>query len=195
MNDSEHADLVEAIRTLHREKNAAYRDAWKKRGEVISILANLARKVDRLEYVLDGASDGSESIVDTAVDLLVYCLKYEAFLADLDADVALRLFGSSSTLGHPYSDGNGGFEHLLDSLHPSDFEAAANLGQAAAELIICFNNLEACFSGVDTARTALVRFEHAQQLTITTTHLLGLLRQQHGSSFRCFQDSQLEKDV
>ena len=47
-------DLAAAVRRLHRAKDAAYRDAWKRRGEVISILANIARKADRLEYGLDG---------------------------------------------------------------------------------------------------------------------------------------------
>ncbi len=45
----------EVVTRLHRVKDAAYRDAWKRRGEVISILANIARKVDRLEYGLGGA--------------------------------------------------------------------------------------------------------------------------------------------
>jgi hypothetical protein len=57
---------------MHREKDAAYRDAWKKRGEVLSILANIARKVDRLEYVLGGAlATRDESLLDTTVDLFV----------------------------------------------------------------------------------------------------------------------------
>lgn len=55
MKDSRAAELRDALRRLHRDKDATYRDAWKKRGEVISILANVARKVDRLEYVLNGA--------------------------------------------------------------------------------------------------------------------------------------------
>jgi hypothetical protein len=44
------AEFREAVRRLHRAKDAAYRDAWKRRGEVISILANIARKVDQVEY-------------------------------------------------------------------------------------------------------------------------------------------------
>src|SRR5687767_451099 len=85
-----------AIRTLHREKDAVYRDAWKKRGEVISILANIARKVDRLEYIADGApSTSDESILDTVVDLFVYCLKYQTFLAEQDTSIADTLFHQS----------------------------------------------------------------------------------------------------
>lgn len=60
-------EFREAVARLHRAKNAAYRDAWKRRGEVISILANIARKVDRLEYGLDDApATVGESWLDTA---------------------------------------------------------------------------------------------------------------------------------
>ena len=97
-------EFREAVRRLHRAKDAAYRDAWKRRGEVISILANIARKVDRLEYGLDGApATAGESWLDTAADLLVYCLKYQAYLADLDRETAVRLFGGSG-IRPPYSD-------------------------------------------------------------------------------------------
>jgi hypothetical protein len=37
-------EFREAVRRLHRAKDAGYRDAWKRRGEAISILANIARK-------------------------------------------------------------------------------------------------------------------------------------------------------
>jgi hypothetical protein len=86
-------------------KDASCRDAWKKRGEVISILANIARKVDRLTYVLDGGpTTADESLRDTAIDLMVYGLKYQTYLADLDPVVAKKLFVGSD-LSLPYSDG------------------------------------------------------------------------------------------
>jgi hypothetical protein len=37
------AEFREAVTRLHRAKDAAYRDAWKRRGEVIFIIANIAR--------------------------------------------------------------------------------------------------------------------------------------------------------
>ncbi|HEX9540875.1 MAG TPA: hypothetical protein VGA04_22150 [Streptosporangiaceae bacterium] len=52
---SANASFREALRRLHQAKDAAYRDAWKRRGEVISILANIARKAGRLGYGLGGA--------------------------------------------------------------------------------------------------------------------------------------------
>ena len=69
--------LAEEIGRLHDVKHAAYGDSWKRRGESLGILANVARKVDRL-----GKTDEHETALDTAVDLLVYLVKYEAWLRD-----------------------------------------------------------------------------------------------------------------
>lgn len=60
---------------LHAEKNAAYGDSWKKRGEMLGIMANIARKVDRL-----GVPGGGDTASDTAVDMLVYLIKYHLWL-------------------------------------------------------------------------------------------------------------------
>lgn len=67
------------VDNLHREKSAAYGDSWKKRGEQMSILANVARKIDRLE---GGESTEDEVIADTAIDLLVYLVKYRRWLSE-----------------------------------------------------------------------------------------------------------------
>ena len=69
--------LAEEIGRLHDVKHAAYGDSWKRRGETLGILANIARKVDRL-----GKTDEHETALDTAVDLLVYLVKYEGWLRD-----------------------------------------------------------------------------------------------------------------
>ena len=69
--------LAEEIGRLHDVKHAAYGDSWKRRGESLGILANVARKVDRL-----GKTDEHETALDTAVDLLVYLVKYEGWLRD-----------------------------------------------------------------------------------------------------------------
>ena len=69
--------LAAEITTLHNTKHAAYGDSWKRRGETLGILANIARKVDRL-----GKTDDTETALDTAVDLLVYLVKYEGWLRD-----------------------------------------------------------------------------------------------------------------
>jgi thymidylate synthase len=76
-------NIVGAIKRLHARKDAAYGAAWKKRGELTSVLTNVARKVDRLEqHASTGAELVDESVFDTAVDLFVYLLKYRLFLLD-----------------------------------------------------------------------------------------------------------------
>lgn len=66
---------------LHNEKHAAYGDSWKRRGEMLGIMANIARKVDRLR----GGETADETSTDTAVDLLVYLAKYHTWLMDRTA--------------------------------------------------------------------------------------------------------------
>lgn len=60
---------------LHADKNRAYGDSWMKRGEQMSIMANIARKVDRL-----GVDGGGDTSLDTAQDLTIYLAKYSAWL-------------------------------------------------------------------------------------------------------------------
>jgi hypothetical protein len=169
------ARLREAVRRLHWVKNAAYRDAWKRRGEVISILANIARKVDRLEYGLDGASTaGGESLLDTACDLLVYCLKYQAYLADVDADAASLLFGGTD-IGPPYSDGLAGFESLLARL-VDEAPQPSGLLIAAAQVLSRFGTLEACFRGVSVVAPPAERLARALALTGAALSLITAIR-------------------
>lgn len=70
-------DHVESVVQLHETKHAAYGDSWKRRGEQLGILANVARKADRL-----GSTDEYETALDTAVDLFVYLVKYQLWLED-----------------------------------------------------------------------------------------------------------------
>lgn len=83
--------LSDKINELHVEKDAAYGDSWRKRGEQVGILANIARKVDRLAI---GGATSDESMLDTATDLTVYLAKYRWWLADealLEAPLELPL--------------------------------------------------------------------------------------------------------
>lgn len=102
--------LHEAIRQLHRKKDESYRDAWKKRGEMLSVVTNVARKVDRIQTVSTGANAHDESLLDTAVDLLVYAVKYKTFLADIDQST--RSLIARPNLDIALSDGPSGFELL-----------------------------------------------------------------------------------
>ena len=80
------AEFQDEVIALHLAKHAAYGDSWKKRGEMVSILANVARKVDRLAA---GGETPDESQSDTAIDLWVYLRKYAVWLRDQAAHTAL----------------------------------------------------------------------------------------------------------
>jgi len=71
INDS----FTQFIDILHKEKNLAYGDSWRRRGEMLGIMANIARKVDRL-----GKPGAGDNELDTTVDLLLYLVKYQLWL-------------------------------------------------------------------------------------------------------------------
>ncbi len=134
----EWSTLRESVIELHRSKDAAYGNSWKKRGELISIAANLARKIDRIEQLVAGAAAGAETLLDTAVDLLVYAVKYQTFLADQSEEVAGRIFTDG---GGGFSDGPDGFEKLMRAR-----EIIGEVGPVqaeAAEASAAFNQLDA----------------------------------------------------
>ncbi len=85
------AEILELLERLHRHKDAAYGDAWRKRGEVIAIFANMARKYDRLTVAFEEQRPAAtEPLADTVGDLCVYAGKYVTWIAeqhpaDLDA--------------------------------------------------------------------------------------------------------------
>jgi hypothetical protein len=177
-------EFREAVRRLHRAKDAAYRDAWKRRGEVISILANIARKVDRLEYGLDAApATPDESWADTAVDLLVYCLKYQSYLADQDAGTAARLFGGSG-VPPPYSDGPAGFEALLSRMDPTAVMAPGQpTGEATRLVVARFAELETCFDQAASTQPVSARLARLRALTDAAVSLAGALRREHAQAY------------
>ena len=82
-------EFTQYVSDLHEEKHNVYGDSWKRRGEFLGILANVARKVDRL-----GEAGAGDTSADTAVDLLVYLVKYGRWLrgepdgpAEVEADL------------------------------------------------------------------------------------------------------------
>jgi thymidylate synthase len=147
--------LRAAISSLHSEKSAAYGDSWKRRGEVLGIVANIARKVDRLERALTlDVTTHDESLLDTAIDLLVYATKYVAFIADQDKNVARRVFGNSNSTP-PFSDGTKGFDELLSRM---DFRRAlisdATVDDSIRDVLTSFAAVEACISATTDERAA-----------------------------------------
>jgi len=154
---------------LHRDKNGAYGNAWKKRGEVMSVLANLARKVDRLATA---GTTRDENVLDTAVDLLVYAIKYQTFLADLDPAVAAMF---DPAVPAPYSDGTAGFEALWVALPQEAVEGGYDVpvAEAVARVEAAFAGLERHFD-VATPRVAVVdRAASAAALAFAAAVLVG----------------------
>jgi len=81
--DLDSAAALDLLARLHTHKNAGYGDASRKRGELLSIFTNLARKYDRLVVALDQDVDAAdERTLDTAGDLCVYAAKYLTWLAE-----------------------------------------------------------------------------------------------------------------
>lgn len=82
-NAQRRAEILEVLERLHRHKDAAYGDAWRKRGEVIAIFANMARKYDRLTVAFDEQRPAAtEPLADTVADLCVYAGKYLTWIAE-----------------------------------------------------------------------------------------------------------------
>jgi hypothetical protein len=79
--------ILELLARLHAQKTVGYGNAWRKRGELLSIFTNLARKYDRLVVALDDrVASNDEALLDTAADLCVYAGKYLTWIADCRPD-------------------------------------------------------------------------------------------------------------
>jgi thymidylate synthase len=109
----EPTDFWTTAATLHEQKHAAYGDSWKRRGEVLGIQANIARKVDRIGT---GGTTTDETSADTAMDLLIYLIKYRLWLTD-NAGVA-RPRCISTDYGDPLSDLAAPVTEYLKALQP-----------------------------------------------------------------------------
>jgi NTP pyrophosphatase (non-canonical NTP hydrolase) len=185
-----------AVVTLHRSKDAAYGDSWKRRGEQISIMANIARKIDRLNILatVGEASTTDENAIDTATDLLVYALKYLTYLADLDADVltdvSALLPGGTST----WSDGPHGFELVLNATDLSALtaEPSESLPQLIAATDRSFGDSEKCFSTNGPTATVQQRAELARALTADTVRILSRLRAANPAHYDAFINTWLK---
>jgi hypothetical protein len=182
---SDGAAFRAAVRRLHREKDAAYRDSWKRRGELMSIAANIARKVDRLDQAARGARASSdENLLDTAVDLLVYSLKYQTYLADIDAGLANDLLAGATT--SPHSDGTAAFEVLLDRVD-LDAAGATDLTDATEAVVGAFDALERRLAEhpLPAPRT---RLGHVLTLTDNAANMIAVLRRDEPQMCQTFAD-------
>ena len=166
--------LASAVASLHRAKSAVYGDSWKRRGEVLGIVANVARKVDRLEALEAGAAAGEEeSAFDTLVDLFVYLVKYQTWLADNDAAVRAHLFGAEETLRT--SEGVEFFEVLLER-----FARAQPAGGASIrDLVERFKTLEVLVAEGYGSAQVFARFEEVQAMATDCLAVISRWAQEH----------------
>lgn len=152
-----------AIKRLHAMKDRAYGNAWKRRGELVSILPNIARKSDRLERIVTtGAKMIGETMLDTAIDLLVYVEKYRLFLADELDERALLPPGSPQ----PLSDHVANFDLLVDRLDLSvgDQSMGELVLEIAERFDTCWHRAEARVSRTERLGVAGLLAESAARL-------------------------------
>ena len=128
--------LKEAVKRMHARKDRAYGSAWKRRGLVISVLPNVARKVDRLEaYRERGTRPGDEALLDTAIDLYVYATKHRLLLEEQATPTGLLPAGAPV----PYGDHDANFDQLVDD---DRLDAPrSNLAAGIAEVVEIFERL------------------------------------------------------
>lgn len=143
-NPRDYGSPVGYAHAVHHAKHVIYGDSWKKRGETVSILANIARKVDRL-----GKAGAGDTELDTRLDLVVYLAKYVSWLQE-------RASGSRVGFNDPvlmYSDRDATRDHedavrnaLLDMSTYTE-----NYGSIRDSSLI--NGVEACFDALIDAAT------------------------------------------
>jgi len=179
--------LKEAIISLHRQKDAAYGNSWKRRGEQISIMSNIARKVDRLEVIAGGANPSQdENALDTAIDLYVYALKYVTYLADQDPATASATFDEPALPS--WSDGPAGFNRLIATCDMSaiDREAKDALADAVRAILSAFASLERCFTELAAPAPPQLRAELGAALAAAALHLVAVIRDKDPDSYEKF---------
>ncbi|MFJ4221769.1 thymidylate synthase [Curtobacterium luteum] len=157
------ADLRDAISRLHRAKDAIYGVSWKQRGERDGILANIARKVDRLQKADLHATNDTESVVDTAVDLYVYAVKYRTYLLDQA--------GTAAPAGDTWSDGPDGLDELLRAEPTTGIDL--NLSDAIEAAL--YDAYAAVERAIDTDADQAAKTAAAEQLAATARALLLLV--------------------
>lgn len=131
---------VDLLISLHAHKNKGYGDAWRRRGELLSIFTNLARKYDRLVVALDeDTRSDDERLPDTVGDLCVYAGKYLTWLAEQHPDAFDAVSRGASSGDCSDADGPDALARVLLAL---EFDADADADLCWAELKRAFLPLE-----------------------------------------------------
>lgn len=172
-----------AVFALHAAKTEVYGTAWKKRGEVLSIIANIARKVDRIERNGPKLREDGEVLVDTVVDLIVYAVKYATYLADTDDNIARQLDLTEEVV-RPYSEGNAGFEAVYDRL--VNFQRRRIDEDWRAGIVAAFGSLEDCFAGISAVVPGEQRFVATRELIDAATAGIAAVQDQMPSDVEGF---------
>lgn len=178
--------LRNAIKALHARKDRAYGAAWKRRGERISIVPNIARKVDRLTAFVDqGVELQDESIVDTAIDLSVYCFKYLLFLAEQHGTLIDRL--KLARPSSPLSDQEENFNQLVEGAG-YDRSEGATIEQLIGEIAQLFEGL---WPMVENGASLDLRFSSAQALCSASVRLVARIRLERADTLARFVQGEL----
>lgn len=172
-----------AVKRLHALKNRDYGGSWKRRGELVSILPNIARKSDRLETVVTtGVQMSGETMLDTAIDLFVYVEKYRLFLAETLDDGALLPPGSL----RPLSDHDANFDVLIDCLD-------LGVGNQSVEELIreIVDRFDTCWRRAETNVSRAERLSVAGQLSESAGRLVARLVADDKAAVARFVQSEL----
>lgn len=178
-NCGDNFDLLKsAIKKLHAYKDQSYGSSWKRRGDLLGILLNIARKSDRLETMLSvGAKMHGEAAFDTAIDLLVYVEKYRLYLAEKLDEGALLPRGSKQ----PLSDHLSNFDALIDQL------ALEPTGRSSEVLIReVVTRFDACWHCAEAAGPRAEQLKAATQLSSTACELVAKIMAEDKATARRF---------
>lgn len=142
--NSELADVCSLMERLHRHKDLSYGDAWRKRGEILSIFCNIARKQDRLEVAeAESAPSAAEPLADTVADLCVYAGKYLTWLAECEPEAFAHASCVDSAAPFAANRGPGALAAVLRQLLAREGEIAPSSEDARERSNAAFRALEA----------------------------------------------------
>lgn len=127
--ETQEASLLDTMVNLHKEKDAVYGDSWCRRGEKVSILANIARKVDRL-----GKAGAGDTELDTAMDLTIYLVKYRLWLADHGLAATPEGVCHSGAEGEKFHEGHRYVEQRLRKLAAASNYSWIPVGFSTADM-------------------------------------------------------------
>lgn len=178
--------LKDAIKVLHARKDRAYGGAWKRRGERISVLPNIARKIDRIEaFAEKGIPLQGETIVDTAVDLYVYAAKYRLFLVEQPgADISFIAPDAPT----PFSDREENFNSLVD-LAKFQCEVPLHFAEHANSMAASFDRL---WRAADANASIVDRQQLAKEFSVGAERLVGIVARDYPTSLGEFVNEELK---